>query len=147
MGTGVAHRDADEPIRHKGNIGNDFYVFIAAQNPLYRRAGRVKKSEDDSKQEKMANGLERDGIVGKNMGNRVEKQIRRRNRKDDNHKDRQLREHGVLPGADKIFGADFVADDDGRRQADAPRYRIGERGVADGGLIGSQIDGAKFSHQ
>lgn len=90
MGTGVAHGNADKPIGYKGNIRDDFYIFIAAQNPLYRRAGGVKKGKDSSEQEKTANGLKRVGIVGKQMGNRVEKEIRRGNGKDDNGKDCHL---------------------------------------------------------
>ena len=51
---------------------------------------------------------------------------------------RDLTEDGVLPGAMVVFGTHFVADDDGRRQADAPGNGIGQGREADGGWLAAR---------
>ena len=147
MGAGVAQGNADEPVGDEGDVRNDLDVLIAAQDALDGRAGRVEKDEGHGVYEKFADSREGLRIVRKQAADWVQEQVRRRNGHRRHGKGRHLAEEGVLAGAGKILSAYFVADDDSRRQADAPGNRIGQRGVADSRLIGRQVQRPKFGHE
>ena len=147
MGAGVAQGNADEPVGDEGDVRNDLDVLIAAQDALDGRAGRVEKDEGHGVYEKFADSREGLRIVRKQAADWVQEQVRRRNGHRRHGKGRHLAEEGVLAGAGEILSAYFVADDDSRRQADAPGNRIGQRGVADSRLIGRQVQRPKLGHE
>ena len=147
VGHGIAHGDADEPVRHEGDISDDLDVLIAAQDALDRRTGGIEEGKGDGIEDEHADGPERLGIAGKDPGDGVDEMISHGDEPEGDDKSRHLAEHGVLPGCGVIAGADFIADDDGRRQADAPGQGVRQGRITDGGLVGGQVQRAELGHE
>ena len=139
VGHGIAHGNADEPVGHESDVSDDLDVLIAAQDALDRRAGGIEEGKGDGVEDEHTDGPERLGIAREDGGDMIDKVISHDDEGDGDGEGRHLAEHGILPGSGVVAGADFVADDDSRRQADAPGQGIGQGRETDGCLIGCQV--------
>ena len=147
MGCGVAHGYGNDPVRRKGDDGNDAHILVAAQYALDGCAGSVAEGKDEGQGDEVTNRFQGLGILGKEAANGRQEGVRNESRKEDDNKGRSLCDDGVLPRSVPVLGAYLVANDDGRSEADAPREDVDQGGVADGCLVGGQIERAEFGHE
>ena len=138
MGHGIAHGNADEPVGDKGDVGNDADVFIAAQDALDGRPHGIAEGKGHGAQEEAAQSQQGFGIRRKDGGNVVDEDVGKEGHADGNEEGCELTEDGVLPGDSVVFGAYFIADDDGRCQADAPGNGVGQGREADSAWLAAR---------